>query len=115
MTNIKSSTHSKDSIILFFGKAKHFQNMQPLLADTFSVFLRSLFCSRHIPICKGTDKSCPVKISSCSSLGYSLQNTLYRKNLVIFLNHSVEVPLQYLQIGSDRNTVRQRCISMSQT
>lgn len=100
---------------IFSCRVKHFQKMQPLLADTFSVFLRSLFCSRHIPICKGTDKSCPVKISSCSSLEYSLQNTLYRKNLVIFLNHLVEVHSQYLQICSDRNTVRRRCISMLQT
>lgn len=113
MTN--RSLHIAKITQIFSCRVKHFQNMQLLLADTFSVFPRSLFCTRHIPICKGTDKSCPAKISSCSSLGYSLQNTLYRKNLVIFLNHSVEVPLQYLQIGSDRNTVRWHHISMLQT
>lgn len=113
MTN--RSLHIAKITQIFSCRVKHFQNMQSLLVDTFSVFPRSLFCTRHISICKGTDKSCPAKISFCSSLEYSLQNTLYRKNLVIFLNRSVEVPLQYLQIGSDRNTVRRRCISMSQT
>lgn len=113
MTN--RSLHIAKITQIFSCRVKHFQNMQLLLADTFSVFPRSLFCTRHIPICKGIDKSCPAKISSCSSLGYSLQNTLYRKNLVIFLNRSVEVPSQYLQICSNRSTARRHCISMLQT
>lgn len=111
MTNMISTLLSVKVVILIELPGK----MPLVLTDTSLIFCHSPFYNRHIPICKGTDKSCPAKISFCSSLEYSLQNILYRKNLVIFLNHSVKVPLQYLQIGSDRNTVRRRCISMSQT